>query len=446
MAAKFKNKFEEYKPGAQHTIVLLIMIVGFFCLFQFIVIPNAVGVFINALFAPYGEMLDKTGFKEFEGGVWASVSKDNDNQNYTNTKINADLITKEYIFDCSWEERSTAIHGYSKKSNEFFFKCPKFGDYPVLLEPWVCFWVLALVLGVVCGLIISLFMPIGIGYMSALCYGQIYATEVKLRLQTGFTDRIVELLVMPDEQFRNTDNNEVRSVFRTVWDRTVTEDLASAHIMQTFDDIYYDEVDQVAFRNEIIYKRIKEFYSDFLLKEIEDTKAGIKWSENHLLILSGLRLYMSHHFCEKYQNIVTGLAYGGAAFLIVAIGIRGLKFIPADKPSIIFLAIILEFSMLALMAVTLVFTEGEERMDKIMKKMEDANKSSLETQRTQAEDMHMLTNALVGQTSALIKDRVEKAIEEFMTSNDEVEKKIAGAVADKILVSLRSNREMEYKK
>ena len=150
---------------------------------------------------------------------------------------------------------------------------------------------------------------------------------------------------------------------------------------------------------------------------------------------------MTHHFCEKYQNVVTGLAYGGAAFLIVFIGIRGLKFIPADRPSFIFLAIILEFSMLSLMSLSLIFQEGEERMDKIMKKMEDANKSSLETQRLQQADMHMLTNALVGQTAALIKDRVEKAIEEFMTSDDEVEKKIAGAVADKILVGLKKSKD-----
>ena len=446
MAAKSKRRFEEYQPGAQHVVVLFIMAVGFFCLFQFIVIPSAFNGFLNILFAPYGEMLEKTGYKEFKDGVMASVPKDNDNQNYTNTEISAELITKEYIFDYSWKERSTAIHGYSKGANEFYSKCPKLGENPIIIEPWLCLVLLALVLGVVCSLIVSMFMPIGIGYMSALFYGQIYATEVKLRLQTGFTDRIIDLLVMPDDQFRNVDNNEVRSAFRTIWDRTVTEDLASTHVMQNFDDIYSEGIDNVAFRNEIIYKRIKEFYSDFLLKEVEDTKAGIRWAENHFLIISGLRLYMSHHFCEKYQNVVTGMAYGGAAFLIVAIGIRGLKFIPADKPSFIFLAIILEFSMLMLMAITLLFTEGEERMDKIMKKMEDANKSSLETQRLQAEDMHMLTNALVGQTSALIKDRVEKAIEDFMTSNDEVEKKIAGAVADKILVSLRSNKELEYKK
>lgn len=118
-------------------------------------------------------------------------------------------------------------------------------------------------------------MPTGIGYLAALFYGQIYGTKVKLRLQTGLTDRIIDLLVMPDDLFRNVDVNEARSAFRIIWDKTVTEDLASAHKLQNFEDVYYEDIDIVHFRNEIIYKRIKEFYSDFLLTEIVDTKSGI---------------------------------------------------------------------------------------------------------------------------------------------------------------------------
>jgi hypothetical protein len=72
------------------------------------------------------------------------------------------------------------------------------------------------VLAVVCSLFLSAIMPTGVGYMAALFYGQIYGTKVKLRLQTGLTDRIVDLLVMPDDQFRNIDHNEIRSAFRIV--------------------------------------------------------------------------------------------------------------------------------------------------------------------------------------------------------------------------------------
>jgi hypothetical protein len=405
------------------------------------VIPKAMSAF-DSLFAPYGEQLEKIGFAEFKGGVWASVPKDLEKQSFVNTVVSNDIINKEYIFDFTFEPRSTAVHGYSKKAHEFLARSPKFGDYPVIIEPWVCLWVVSLIIAIVLALLISSVLPTSIGYMSALFHNQIGATKIKLRLQTGLTDEIINILVMPDHQFRAKDINEVRAAFRTIWERTVTEDLSTSHASLNFDDVYYDDVDIVHFRNEVMYKRIKEFYSDFLLTEIEDTKGGILWSANHFKVATGLRLYMTHHFCEKYQNVVTGMAYGGAAFLIVAIGIRGLKFIPADKPSIILLAISLEFAMLVLMATTLIYTEGEERMDKIMKKMEDANRSSLDAQRGQQADIHMLTNALVGQTSAIIKDRVEKAIEEFMTSDDEVEKKIAGAVADKILISLKTSKEL----
>jgi len=447
MAAKLKNKtVKEVKVGAQHWIVLVTMITSFFILFQFMILPQGLGSFVISLFAPYGDQLERIGFVEFEGGVWASVPRDLANQSFKNTPINREAINGEYIFDFTFEERKTAIHGYAKKPTEFFAKSPKFGEYPVLIEPWVAMWVLALAIGVVLSLLISSIMPTSIGYMAALFYNQIGGTKIKIRLQTGFTDEIIELLVMPDHQFRGKDINEIRAAFRTIWERTSTEDLNASHTALTFDDVYYDDVDIVHFRNEVMYKRMKEFYSDFLLSEIEDTKGGILWSANHLKIGAGLRLYMTHHFCEKYQNVVTGMAYGGAAFLIVAIGIRGLKFIPADKPSIILLAICLEFIMLVLMATTLIYTEGEERMDKIMKKMEDANRSSLDAQRGQQADIHMLTNALVGQTSAIIKDRVEKAIEEFMTSDSQVEKQIAGAVADKILVSLRTSKELNESK
>lgn len=437
MVAKSRKAIKEAKVGAQHFIVMAILVVSFFSLFQFVIIPSGLSAFVRSLFSPYGDHLDKIGYVEFKEGVWASVPKDMEKQSFKNMVINNEVINKEYIFDFTFQKRETAIHGYSKEANEFLARAPKLGEVPIIIEPWVCLVVLAFVMALVVSLFLSSILPISIGYLAALIYNQIEGTKVKLRLQTGLTEEIIDLLVMPDEQFKNKDANEARATFRLIWERTVTEDINSAHSFISFDDVYYEDIDIVHFRNEVIYKRIKEFYSDFLLTEIEDTKGGILWSNNHLKVFSGMRLYMTHHFCEKYQNIVTGMAYGGAAFLIVAIGIRGLKFIPADKPSFILLAIILEFSMLVLMAFTLLYTEGEERMDKIMKKMEDANRSSLDALRGQQADIHMLTNALVGQTAEIIKNRVEKAIEGYMTSGNEIEKKIGEAIADKVLVGLK---------
>jgi hypothetical protein len=280
-------------------------------------------------------------------------------------------------------------------------------------------------------------MPSSFGYMAALFDRQIDNTQIKIRLQTGFSDDVVHVLTLPDDKLEDMDRREVERALRRVWERTVSDAEVSARQAINFDELFDDDTDIVMFRNEAIYSRIKEFFSDFVVKEIEDTKNGLLWRRNHLKWGKGLRLYMSHHFTEKYQNNVTGLAYGGAAVLIVAIGIRGLKLIPAARPSWILLAIGLEFTMLGLMAFTLFYTEEEERMDKMLKKMEDANRSQLETLKGQQEDIHQLSTALVGQTSQIIKNRVESAISEYMTSGDHVQKMVAEEIAQKIMLGVR---------
>jgi hypothetical protein len=89
------------------------------------------------------------------------------------------------------------------------------------------------------------------------------------------------------------------------------------------------------------------------------------------------------------------------------------------------------------MAVTLIYTEEEERMDKMLKKMEDANRSQLEALRGQQADIHQLSNALVGQTAEIIRARVETAIEEYMTSGDQIQRVVAEEIAKKIMFGLR---------
>ena len=94
--------------------------------------------------------------------------------------------------------------------------------------------------------------------------------------------------------------------------------------------------------------------------------------------------------------------------------------------------------MLALLAFVLLYTEEEERMDKMMKKMEDANKNQLETMKDVSEDMHSLADALVGETSELIKQKVEVAIQEALASDENVKRVVSDKVAEKIIVAMRS--------
>ena len=446
------QKTHHFKLSGQHIGIMMVLVVAFFLIIFLEVIPWGVSQFVVPLFQPSGERLEKTGFVKFKGLVWASVPKDiadpykkgsekvptiSEDMNKEKFKIN-----KEFLFDFTFNERTDKEHGYVKGKWEFYAKSELLGEQAIILEPWIGFWILALVISVFIAVMLSILMPSTMGFMAVLFERQIDETRIKIRLQTGFSNDIVDLLIVPDDKLAMEDLDRCEKIFRYVWERTVTESLSSAKQGRQFDD-EWDDSDIVKFREEKVYSRIKEYFSDFVVKEIVDTKDGLVWRRQHLLIGKGLRLYMAHHFTEKYSNNVTALAYGGAAFLIVAVGIRGLKFIPPQKPSFILLAIFLEFTMLSLLAVTMFYTEEEERMDKMLKKMEDANKSQLETLERQQYDIHQLTNALVGQTSEIIKNRVERAISEYMSSNENVEKVVAEQISKKILVALRESAEKE---
>jgi len=407
--------------------------------------PNLIASFVVPLFQPTMRQQAKIGFAKFQGLAWGSTAKENVAQ-ATGKEISQKLINKEYIFDFSFHSRNEEENGYVKSSGEWYAKAPVLGEEPIILEPWIGFAFLAAVFAFVTSLLLTMFMPSSLGIMAVLFDRQIENTKVKLRLQTGFADEIIELLIMPDDKLAEKELPEVRSAFRMVWDRTMTEDIASPFQSARFEDVFDEDTDIVFFRNEAIYTRIKEFFSDFVVIEIIDIKHALLWRRNRFHVPKGFRLYMSHYFTEKYSNLVTGLAYGGAALLIVAVGIRGLKFIPAARPSFILLAITLEFTMLSLLARTLMYTEEEERMDKMLKKMEDANRSQLEALRGQQADIHQLSNALVGQTAEIIRSRVENAIEEYMTSGDQIQRVVAEEIAKKIMFQLKEeNHSTRYK-
>jgi len=91
---------------------------------------------------------------------------------------------------------------------------------------------------------------------------------------------------------------------------------------------------------------------------------GIKWQTYNFLkrvwkLNDGIRLYMRFYVTQKYSNSILGLVYFGAAVLILIIGLRGLKFIPQMEPSLVFFSLGLEFSMLVLFALTLLYGKEE---------------------------------------------------------------------------------------
>lgn len=437
------NSHKVTAAGPQHFLLFLALLVVFSGLFYQFVIPAAVQGAVIALFKPHDEK-QKANFKEVQPNLHAVVVPETFKGSVPVGTALKQYIKTDYIFDFSNQARSEAKDGYTKEAGWWIVKAygeGGLGESAIILDPVQGFTVLSLVLGFTCAIFTTFFLPSAIGFMAQKVEREVHHTKAKIRLQTGFSDEIVDLLAMPDSELKALEPHQVRSAFKVVWDRTSVddEDTARAHGKRIirFEEVFTPEVDLVEFREEVLMLRIREFFSDFVEKEIEDTTKGIQYMGNRLKFLGGLRLYMAHHFTEKYANNVTGLAYFGAAILIVIIGIRGLKFIPSTQPSLILAAISLEGSLLALLAFGLIYTEEEERMDKMLKKMEDANKNQLETMKDVSEDMHQLAGALVGETSELIKRKVEEAIAEALSSDDNVKRVVSDKVAEKIIVAMR---------
>jgi hypothetical protein len=423
---------------------------------------------------------------------------------YADVPINGELINKEFIFDfdgfSTREEKITVPKidpvtkqpekneegkilqtqvekdGYGKKTGEWYVKCPKLGEEAIMLESWG-FSILAFDVGMLLGMILTMMLPPSLGYISQKFEREMANTKTKIRLNTGFNKETVEIIALRDsdfEKFYNDNPNFIKQIFAKVWARTQPDhEIAAvkqqgssmANVMAAFRNAFDAEVQVggiLGFRNETMYGRIQESYSEAVMTEIENLKAAQDWQKARWKIMPALRLYMAHHFTERYANNVTGFAYGGAAILIIVVGIRGLKFIPAARPSVMLWAILLEFTLLALMAVSLFYTEEEERMDKMLKKMEDSGKSQLSSLKGMAEDMTRVAAGLgeeglgvamkqmstdmgkIAKTLAddmmadAIRSRVEEAVERHLANEDDIKAAVKEALPDVIINALRN--------
>jgi hypothetical protein len=130
------------------------------------------------------------------------------------------------------------------------------------------------------------------------------------------------------------------------------------------DNNYEDLVSEIMSAN---LRDLQELHQqlDISIEDLKVLQRALYWRNGTLRyklfhIANGLTMYMRFYFSEKYSNGVLGLVYIGAAFLIIIIGMRGLKFIPSTQPSLVFFALGLEFSMLVTYAFTLMFSRSEE--------------------------------------------------------------------------------------
>lgn len=133
---------------------------------------------------------------------------------------------------------------------------------------------------------------------------------------------------------------------------------------------HYNESILREISDELKYAELKILhdYADmtgYTVQDLKVLKKAIKWLDYNIikktfLMSQSIQIYMRFYFTERYANTVLGLVYLGAAFLIIIIGLRGLKFIPSTQPSLVFFALGLEFTMLFTYAFTLMFSREEE--------------------------------------------------------------------------------------
>lgn len=100
--------------------------------------------------------------------------------------------------------------------------------------------------------------------------------------------------------------------------------------------------------------------------DLELLQRALKWRTatglgKFIHLHDGVKFYMREYFTDRYSNTVLGLVYIGAAMLIIVIGIRGLKFLPASDPSVVLGALGLEFMLLITYAAVLMYGRQEDQ-------------------------------------------------------------------------------------
>ncbi len=132
---------------------------------------------------------------------------------------------------------------------------------------------------------------------------------------------------------------------------------------------FHSEEERNVLRKQIMNADLRDLH-DFerdwrmSLEDLRVLNKAIKWLNGSYMhkvinINSGLKVYLRFYFTERYSNNIIGAVYMGAASLIIIIGLRGLKFIPSNEPSLVLFALGLEFTLLMIYAFTLMYSRTE---------------------------------------------------------------------------------------
>ncbi|MCU0425486.1 MAG: hypothetical protein MUF71_07660 [Candidatus Kapabacteria bacterium] len=362
-------------------------------------------------------------------GVFASATSEG--SKYGGQEIQRAFANGEIIVDFTSQERLRDQHGYTKNSSEWLIKTPFMGDEAVTLTPIIALTVPVLAFSFFFAVIASFLFPSHWGLFSMRTNEVIVDTRTKLLFQTGFSHELLDFLVLSDTDVTLLARNNpalVEEYLQALWDATRTEHerqaaMTSYRDERLFDAVHIAEGHHAFVRNSLI-SRLKEAFSPAVERSIRALQQARIWQRSHSALSKGFGLYMSEYFAPNCGNNVQGLAYAGAGLMIVVIGLRGLRFIPSTRPSLIIASISLEFALLVALGITLYFQREEVSSIESLKRIENNTQS--------------VSLVMSSVDSASFQRAMHEAIRERIQSPD-IDKRLAESLTQTFLESLRSS-------
>jgi hypothetical protein len=337
----------------------------------------------------------------------------------------------EFILDFTSSVRTREVHGYAKAADEWLIKTTFMGDDAVIITPSIALFVPLLAIGIFSAILLTFLLPARFGLMSAFVERTFSETRTKLLFQTGFSDELLDFLLLSDSEVTMLSQRmpeRVNDYLHTLWDATRTDNERNQALSSYTEESLFDAVNIAAghhaFVRNALVSRMREAFSVSVEHSVRSLQRARAWQENHFHIFAGVRLYMGEYFAPNCSNNVQGLAYAGAGLMIVVIGLRGLRFIPASRPSLIVASISLECALLFALGLTLYFQREEGSSAESLKRIENNTQNVA------------LVMSSVGNEA--MQRAIMDAIREHAQSPD-VEKRVADALTQKFIDSLRSD-------
>lgn len=355
-------------------------------------------------------------------GVFASPSSEGARLLGTSPEVSRSLTSGDFILDLTPQQRFVEKNGYAKEAGEWYVKTPVIGEEAIIISPLIALPILLFTFAITFVLLFSFVLPPSIGVLSALTKRSIRQTRMNLHLQTGLSDEDLDVLCLPDKELIQLASSEPHRVERSItalWEIVAhTENTSS----ESFRPSLLKASSYALFRTYCM-QRMAEAISPNVAASMGNLRAVQTWDKNKLRFYAAFRLFMEESFVPRFGNVVSGLAYGGAAFLIVSVGLRGLRFIPASRPSVLLATISLEFAFLLLLGVTLAFQREEASSVESLKRIEHG--------------MTGVSNVISSVDTSVIQRVLQEAAAEYARTPD-MQNRVFASIADKALDAIRA--------